>query len=178
MLRFALVGLALLARADGFGYYPALPKCYTADWGTGTHGGQAIFTCEFGGGDYDGGYGGVGTHWRLQPGEALLFNNWRAHGDHEFGQREAGAARGKRVTMDLRCVGKLHRVENNSLVDVNAEALAAGRHRDPADTTRVPLELRPDQLLDAFAPPTLVRGERLCGERPERRGAPPLHPPA
>ena len=59
MLRFALVGLALLARADGFGYYPALPKCYTADWRTGTHGGQAIFTCEFGGGDYDGGYGGV-----------------------------------------------------------------------------------------------------------------------
>ena len=41
--------------------------------------------------------------------------------------REGGAARGKRVTMDLRCVGKLHRVENDSLVDVNAKRKIGGR---------------------------------------------------
>ena len=49
----------------------------------------------------DGDWGGHGTWWELEPGQALHFNNWRAHSDNGFGN-----AAKQRVTMDLRCYSK------------------------------------------------------------------------
>lgn len=46
-------------------------------------------------------YAGRGTHWRLKPGQALLFNNWRAHSDSGFGTAEK-----IRVSLDLRCLSE------------------------------------------------------------------------
>jgi hypothetical protein len=47
-------------------------------------------------------YGGNATYWNLEPGEALYFNNYRAHSDQGLGSFEH-----PRITMDLRCFSKI-----------------------------------------------------------------------
>lgn len=45
---------------------------------------------------------GDGTWWRLEPGDALFFNNWRAHSDTGLGRGTKD-----RVSLDLRCYGPM-----------------------------------------------------------------------
>lgn len=51
--------------------------------------------------------GGRGTAWDLKPGQALFFNNWRAHGDHEASSEGDDGALEDRVTIDLRCFSQM-----------------------------------------------------------------------
>lgn len=46
-----------------------------------------------------------GHWWELDPGEALYFNNWRAHSDNGFGTSDKD-----RATIDVRCYGPMSNV--------------------------------------------------------------------
>ena len=49
--------------------------------------------------------GGRSTWWSLNPGEAVVFNNYRAHSDSELGSTEH-----PRYTMDLRCFNTIQKI--------------------------------------------------------------------
>eukprot|EP00820_Chromera_velia_P019295 Cvel_7093.t1-p1 / transcript=Cvel_7093.t1 / gene=Cvel_7093 / organism=Chromera_velia_CCMP2878 / gene_product=hypothetical protein / transcript_product=hypothetical protein / location=Cvel_scaffold363:47250-47882(-) / protein_length=211 / sequence_SO=supercontig / SO=protein_coding / is_pseudo=false len=51
--------------------------------------------------------GGQGTIWETKPGQALILNNWRAHGDNPEVPPEVKEKDGLRVSIDLRCFSKM-----------------------------------------------------------------------
>ena len=71
--------------------------------------------------------GGHGSWWSLQAGEAIVFNNWRAHSDAYLGTIES-----PRYTLDMRCFGPV--THSNGISTTHDVALKILQHDNGIST--------------------------------------------